>query len=380
MKSLEIIGYTTDFRTNTNILYAQIKINEYLDLVGKDFDRFEIQRKKEKHKGYNRLKNDIEKGTLIPTITLAIEPSSVNSFKTLLLAKNSKEIIEELITITDKIYILDGLQRTYIISDLKVNGAVFNDEQRLLLEIWFEEDIKHLIYRLIVLNSGQKPMSMRHQIELLFITMRETLTKDVNGLKVLEEKEEVDRTGAKQFPFERLVTAYKSYLTKSPEADKDNIVAERMKEADMLESEEQFLSEPFIKFSNYLNVYCDLDEQTFRIYKGAGLNKYRNWLAEANVIQAFFAAFSKYSSNDKREEVALKSIHKLIDELKIKKVGDDPFSVKELNEILSSESVSKKYNVGFATRKLLSSGFTEYFSNEGEQSFKECWLISSSDL
>ena len=56
MKSLEIIGYTTDFRTNTNILYAQIKINEYLDLVGKDFDRFEIQRKKEKHKGYNRLK------------------------------------------------------------------------------------------------------------------------------------------------------------------------------------------------------------------------------------------------------------------------------------------------------------------------------------
>ena len=46
MKSLEIIGYTTDFRTNTNILYAQIKINEYLDLVGKDFDRFEIQRKK----------------------------------------------------------------------------------------------------------------------------------------------------------------------------------------------------------------------------------------------------------------------------------------------------------------------------------------------
>ena len=32
MKSLEIIGFTTDFRTNTNILYAQIKINEYLDL------------------------------------------------------------------------------------------------------------------------------------------------------------------------------------------------------------------------------------------------------------------------------------------------------------------------------------------------------------
>lgn len=380
MKSLEIIGYTTDFRTNTNILYAQIKINEYLDLVGKDFDRFEIQRKKEKHKGYNRLKNDIEKGTLIPTITLAIEPSSVKSFKALLLEKNSKKIVEELITITDKIYILDGLQRTYIISDLKSKGAVFNEEQRLLLEIWFEEDIKHLIYRLIVLNSGQKPMSMRHQIELLFITMRETIIKNVAGLKVLEEKEEENRINPKEFPFERLVTAYKSFLTKSPEADKDNIVAERMKEADMLESDEQFLSEPFIKFSEYLGFYCLLDEQAYRIYIGSAQNKYRNWFADANVIQAFFAALSKYSSNEKREEIALKAVHKLIDELKNKVNGEDPLSIKELNEILSSEAVSKKYNVGFATRKLLSSGFTEYFSNEGEQPLKECWLISSSDL
>jgi hypothetical protein len=380
MESLEIIGYTTDFRTNTNILYAQIKINEYLDLVGKDFDRFEIQRKKEKHKGYNRLKNDIEKGTLIPTITLAIEPSSVNNFTTLLQEKNSAKIVEELITITDKIYILDGLQRTYIINELKSNGVVFNEEQKLLLEIWFEGDIKHLIYRLIVLNSGQKPMSMRHQIELLFITMRETIIKNVQGLKVLEEKEEENRTNSKQFPFERLVTAYKSFLTKSPEADKDNIVAERMKEADMLESDEQFLSDPFIKFSEYLNIYCLLDEEAYRIYNGTPMNKYRNWFADSNVIQAFFAAISKYSSNEKREQNALTSINKLINELKEKQKGEDPLNIKELNEILTNSSVSKKYNVGFATRKLLSSGFTEYFTNEGEQPLKECWLISSSDL
>jgi hypothetical protein len=380
MKSLDIIGFTTDFRTNTNILYAQIKINEYLDLVGQDFDRFEIQRKKEKHKGYNRLKNDIEKGTLIPTITLAVEPSLVRNFKDLLLEKNSTQIVEKLITITDKIYILDGLQRTYIISDLKSKGTVFNFDQRLLLEIWFEEDIKHLIYRLIVLNSGQKPMSMRHQIELLFITMKETITKNIIGLKVLEEKEEEKRVNPKEFPFERLVTGYKSYLTKSPEADKDNIVAERMKEADLLESDEQFLSEPFIKFSEYLRQYCQLDEQAYRIYNVSEHNKYRNWFAEANVIQAFFAALSKYSSNEKREETALKVVNKLIEELKHKNKGEDPLSIKELNEILASESVSKKYNVGFATRKLLCSGFTEYFSNEGEQTLKECWLISSSDL
>jgi hypothetical protein len=379
MKSLEIIGYTKDFRTNTNILYAQIKINEYLELVGKDFDRFEIQRKKEKHKGYNRLKRDIERGTLIPTITLAVEPSSVNQFEALLEERQSTKIIEMLVSLTDKIYILDGLQRTYIISDIKSNMP-FNDGQKLLLEIWFEEDLKHLIYRLIVLNSGQKPMSMRHQIELLFITMRETLVKKVDGLILLEEKNEEIRSKAKEFPFERLVTSYKSYLTKSPEVDKDNIVAERMIESDMLDSDEEFLSQSFFKFTNILEKYCLLDEQLFRIYNGTDKAKYRNWLADANVIQSFFAAVKSFSSNDKREAIVADSIDKLLLELKRKNKGDDAFNLKDLYEILSNESVSKKYNVGFATRKLLTSAFVEYFRYEGEQPIKECWIISSSDL
>lgn len=379
MKSLEIIGYTKDFRTNTNILYAQIKIEEYLELVGKDFDRFEIQRKREKHKGYIRLKRDIEKGTLIPTITLAVEPSSVNKFENLLEQKDSKKIIELLIALTDKIYILDGLQRTYIINDIKENMEFING-QTLLLEIWFEEDIKHLIYRLIVLNSGQKPMSMRHQIELLFITMRETLIKKVDGLILLEEKNEEARLKAKEFPFERLVTAYKSFLTKSPEVDKDNIVAERMIESDMLDSDEEFLSESFFKFTNILEKYCLLDDQIFRIYDGSVFSKYRNWLADANVIQSFFAAVKSFSSNEKRETIVCGAIDKLIEELTSKTNGEDGLNLKELYEILSNESISKKYNIGFATRKLLTSAFVEYFRYEGEQPIKECWIISSSDL
>lgn len=379
MKSLEIIGYTKDFRTETNILYAQININEYLELVGKDFDRFEIQRKREKHKGYSRLKRDIEKGTLIPTITLAIEPSSVKKFISFIEHRDTAKIVEMLISLTEKIYILDGLQRTYIISDIK-SKMTFNEGQKLLLEIWFEEDIKHLIYRLIVLNSGQKPMSMRHQIELLFITMKETLITKVEGLKILQEKNEESRVKAMEFPFERLVTSYKSYLTKSPEVDKDNIVAERMIESDMLDSDEEFLSESFFKFISILEKYCLLDEQLYRIYSGSSQSKYKNWLADANVIQSFFAAVKSFSSNEKREVIVNNSIEKMLSELKVTANGEDALSLRDLYEILSNESVSKKYNVGYATRKLLTSAFVEYFRYEGEQPIKECWIISSSDL
>ncbi|WKZ59669.1 MAG: hypothetical protein QY309_17640 [Cyclobacteriaceae bacterium] len=380
MNSLEIISFTKDYRTNTDVIYAQIKIDDYLSLVGKDFDRFEIQRKREKHKGYNRLKRDIEKGALIPTITLAIEPEIVSLFKNSIGTQDKARIIELLFSQPDKIYILDGLQRTYIINDLKTNGANFNPSQRLLLEIWFEPNINHLIYRLIVLNSGQKPMSMRHQIELLFITMRETLIKDINGLGVLEEKDENRRSKAKQYPFERLVTAYKSFLTKSPEIDKDNIIAEKMIESDILDSEEEFLSDSFLKFKNTLKEYAQIDEQVFRVYNGTDLNSYKNWLADANVINSFFAAVSKYSIDVRRESIVADALKKLLATLKTVGNGTDPLELRKFAEIRTVKADPKLYNVGYATRKLITSGFIEFLRSEGDLPFGECWLISSSEL
>jgi hypothetical protein len=349
-----------------------------MSLVGEDFDRFEIQRKKEKHKGYDRLKKDIKSGALIPTITLAIEPEAVKNFAKSLAAKNRAEIIAQLAKHPDKIYILDGLQRTYIINDLKANEIIFDKNQKLLLEIWFETNISHLIYRLIVLNSGQKPMSMRHQIELLFITLRETLTQEISGLQLLQEKDEQKRLKPMEYPFERLVTAYKSYITKSPEIDKDNIVSEKMMESDILDSDEQFLSDWFLKFKTFLHAYTLLDKEAFRIYKNS--NSYVNWLADANVINSFFAALGKFCLDEKRERIIRTALAKLQDDLASATINSDPFALEKFNEIKKVKADSKLYNVGFATRKLLTTAFIEFFRSEGALPLSECWIISSAEL
>ncbi len=273
MKSLKIISYTKDLRTNTNVVYAQINIVEYTKLVGDDFDRFGIQRKKEKHKGYNRLKRDLEQGALIPTITLAIEPSVVDKYIPLAEKKESQKIIELLASDADNIYILDGLQRTYIIKDILDSGKEFPKDHSLLLELWLETDIKHLIYRLIVLNSGQKPMSMRHQLELLFMTMKSSLERDIKGLELLLEKDEEKRTRPNQFAFDKIVLSYKAFLTKSTEIDKDNVVSEQLIEDEILDSEEDILSSSFYSFKEYLDIYCDIDKLVFDKYANSSLKK-----------------------------------------------------------------------------------------------------------
>lgn len=376
MGSLKIISKTKDLRTNTNVLYAEILAKDYINLVGKDFDKFEIQRKRVEPKKYSRLKSDFKDGALLPGITLAIEFSQVDKYLELITNEKFSEV-EELLNNKEEIYILDGLQRTYIINDLINEGKLINESQKLLLEIWFEKEINHLIYRLIVLNSGQKPMSMRHQVELLFMTLKNSLTKDIEGLELYLEKDGQIRSKQKKFAFDRIVNAYYSFLTKSPETDRDNLVVKKLNEDDILSSTETELNENYTSFKKYLSKYCELDSEIFRIYNNSEkLSSYKNWLSEENTMKAFFAAVSKFKIDEKREARMDEAIDKLLKTLREGKDGEDVLIFAQFNEIKAGID-SKKSNVGVALRKTIMDGFREYFMNEGDETFIESLKIAA---
>ena len=368
--SLKILGYTKDCRTNTNVVYAEIKISEYLDLVGKDFDRFEIQRKRQDPKKYSRLKEDIKKGALLPAITLAINPSKVGDFLSDVEGNKSGELISKLIKSPD-LYILDGLQRSYIIKDLVEEDVVFNENQKLLIEIWFEAKIEHLIYRLIVLNSGQKPMSMRHQVELLFTTLKTEIEEEIPNLNIYIEKDGQIRSQAMKFSFDRIVNAYYSFLTKSPEIKRDNLIVKKLNEDDILSSNEEELNSTYNYFIEYLKKYCALDLNMYKIYSSSPeTTGFKNWLADENTLKGFFAAVGRYSSDEKKTERVNNALDKLITEAKTG--AQDPIHLNVFYELKTGID-SKKYNVGNETRRLIMDGFREYFIDEGDTTFDECW-------
>lgn len=387
MGSFKIIGSTKDLKTNTNILYAQIDIVDYLNFVGEDFDRFEIQRRRETHKGYSRMKTDIINGTQLPPITLAIDPDVADLYIPAI-EKGNFKIVESKLHNTSDIFILDGLQRTYIIKDIindvkkkenSDNPIVLKKGQKLLLEFWFEEDIKHLIYRLIVLNAGQKPMSLRHQVELLFVTLQKNLEKDINGLMIYKERDEKKRTRPRKFPFDRLVTSYYAFITSSQEVKKENIVAQNLNEKNIFDKDEAELSKNYSDYKEYLRTYCELDDEVFRIYSNfsnTSLRTPKNWLADENVINSFFAAIAQFGSVEKKISRINQSLRLLKDNLQKSNSNKDPFNLLIFSEIRQGFN-PKKVNVGYATRKLLTNGFKEFFREEGEISFSECWKMSA---
>ena len=366
---VHVLGKAKDLRTNTLIVYAQISIADYLSLVGENFSDFEIQRKRQKHKAYKRMKSDIIKGALLPTITLAIKPEFVDEIVEIMEADpDDFGVLGKALAKPGKINILDGLQRTFILKEIQEESFTFSDGHQLLIEFWLEKEIKHLIYRLIVLNAGQKPMSMRHQVELLFMTIKEKLESEIDGLEIFLEKEGRRRNHPKKYPLDRLVTAFESFLTKTPEINRENIIAQQMIESDIFDSTEEELGSRFEQFKEYLSIYSEIDNAAYKVYNDARAN----WIAHENVMNAMFAAFSDFGSSDERIKRIKKTLSSLLQTLESSHEGDDPFGLAVLSDIQNGFN-PKKINIGFATRKLLTSGFKEYFREEGEKSLADCW-------
>lgn len=367
--SFKVIAQTKDIRTGTTVLYAQSSIDEYLKLVGTSFDEFEIQRKRVQHKAYGRMKEDIKAGTLLPTITLAVKKDFINDVNA---ALNGHLGLDEILQTPGKVNILDGLQRTHILSDIKSEGHVFPSEQNVILEFWLEGDVKNLIYRIIVLNSGQKPMSMRHQIELLFSTTKENLKEKIPGLDIITERDEARRTRPEKFPLERLALSYYSFITKSTEIDKENIIAQRLVEDSVLEGGEQELGDKFDKYTIFLEMFTKLDREVHRIYSAEEFT----WFGSENFMISFFAAVADFSITEEREARVVAAINALHQKLRFAAPQTDLLGYQSYKVAIQGVS-SRKTNVGYATRKLLFSVFKEYFREEGEKPISELWAVEA---
>lgn len=396
--AITILGTAVDVRTNTPVVYTQMTIPEYLMIVGTRFEEFHLQRRREKHKAYGRLESDIRDGALLPSITLAVKPEMVAAILPVYeeYRKNpgKADALARMLSTPEMVDILDGLQRTYIMRDLANQGETFKPDQRILVEFWLERDLHNLIYRIIVLNAGQKPMSIRHQLELLFASLQDSILQRLPGVEIYLERDNTRRTRPKKFAFDGIVTAYQAMITGSPEIQKANLVANELIESSALDLGEQGVSEQFERFVEMLKRYVEFDEQAARIYEGrlaiadvdddanpGGTNQKvaagaANWFATSNVMAAFFAAVAQFGKGEQRKRRVDGALDALGRILESASQASDPLGLEEFAK-LRSGFLPRKVNVGVATRRLLTNGFKEFFREGGEVPLAGCWTLAA---
>ena len=157
-------------------------------------------------------------------------------------------------------------------------------------------------------------------------------------------------------------------------------MAQQLLEADILDSNESEIYRKFEMFLSYLTIYANIDDHICRIYETEnnelGIPTGANWFGSENVINSFFAAISQYASNSDREIRLNSALNTLLRNISTAEVNTDPLDLAQLQRVVSGLPI-RKVNIGFATRKLLTNGFKEYFRDDGETTFGDCWTRAS---
>lgn len=186
-------------------------IGEYLDAVRDVVRNNEFQRKRvsSSKSVYSLLGEDILQGCVIPPIVLALSNPSIHA--------DAKTEFEGLVKQHyGDLLILDGLQRTYTLLDLEADaikkGGSHAEELRaktLRVEVYVGLNRIGILYRMLTLNTGQTPMSLRQQIEMLYSDLYKTNVGDVNFVR---EKDEGYALGLTELNFKDTVEGFTSYL------------------------------------------------------------------------------------------------------------------------------------------------------------------------
>ncbi|AWG20748.1 hypothetical protein FFWV33_03925 [Flavobacterium faecale] len=209
---MRILTSTPDAKISAINHLLEISIGEYSEIAKDILENNDLQRKRVKtaNKSYSLLKEDIKVGCVIPPIVLAFFPNDNNE-----LSFDAGNILEKIATAGNDLLILDGLQRTYTILDLlkeiKEKPDLLSKVLALPLRVEVYTGISKVgvLYRMLTLNTGQSPMSTRHQVEILYSDYKEGF----DNLTFITEAQDKVPSGDNEFKFNDILDGFISYLT-----------------------------------------------------------------------------------------------------------------------------------------------------------------------
>lgn len=221
LETLKIYSILFDKKINAFNISFEVTKKDYLFIAPEIKKNNDLQRRKVKTAStvYSLMKEDLKAGCLLPPLVLALDKDSEVLMETL----EKKTYFDENTFLQIKKYIqenyahikiLDGLQRTNILLEVEEelkgkNSSAFYDKN-LRCEIYIGINRSGILYRMLTLNTGQTPMTLRHQIEILYSDMY----KEINNTEIhlIRETEGISRVGIGKYRFSDIVEGVNAYI------------------------------------------------------------------------------------------------------------------------------------------------------------------------
>lgn len=252
-----------DYRINSTNIYVETSFGEYLQYAKDLIKNNDLQRKRVKTSKtvYSLLKTDLLNGCVIPPLVLAI----IGNDAQLENIEEGAELQKYIKTHRNKVLILDGLQRTHTLIAAEIEAIAEKREHefynyKLRLEVYININKFGVLYRMLTLNTGQTPMSTRHQLEMLYSDMLDT---QIDGIKLITEVDGAAHAEEKEFVFKNTIDGFNSYMNRSALPMDRQEMLENIKMLENMSSENisgdifKLFLESYIKI---FDVLCDLTQ------------------------------------------------------------------------------------------------------------------------
>jgi hypothetical protein len=366
---------TRDDRINASNFLIELPVAEYLSLADRALTKNEFQRRRVKSAStvYALLKEDLQKGCMIPPIVLGLPSTAKEKEITL---KTICDVVEKR---ADDLLILDGLQRTYTIIELRAELRSKKDEialSKLLklplrIEIYVGINRIGILYRMLTLNTGQTPMSLRQQIEMLYIDFANI---PIHGVKLIKEADDDAPEKLGEYTFRSIIEGFNAYLERNELPFDRFDILENIKSLEKLSTENQSanLFEDFVRtYDRFVKQFAKLTANkavASAELKIAGQpfgKDARRIFTKSQAITGFGSAIGKLKDFDAVSGFSV--ITAGIDKIKSAKDGDEAL-VKLLQTMEKIRLTSKK--IGNSQRLYFHFFFRELFNPGGDSFLK----------
>lgn len=411
---MKIYNKEYDKRSECYLVLATMELKEYMELVKDAFDRkgnLEGQRDVISHSSVankirNRMANDFKNGSVFPQVVigLLVDKEIFHLFDEFDPYGKDEDIIAVINLIKnmrkDAISIIDGIQRTNIYFE----NSIGNENRPIRVEFYITTSVTKLLYRMLVLNTGQVPWNTRRQLEVIFSNLSTSILNAVQekdfeivdkiNINSIDDKQKRKNSGT--FNKSTLIEMYLTFNTRNIKVNLSNEIAEEFQRFDMLQSVEKqenfsifieifiLLCKWDIALGNYGTSNVTEEYSTDYIDPKSQIKEGRDFFTNTPVIMGFIAACSEYilgavtvertpESKNQKLNTVKKQFNFIINKIQT----DNSIDFMDFDILnLAISSLSKKGNIGEIQRKYFKDAFTsiiKYDDLEELPTLGACW-------
>lgn len=378
-----------DHRTDCYSLIFEMSVGDYLKLIAEIYkDKGGIKEQREPLKSSSAMRirkqmvKDIKAGTILPPIVLGLIIDDENFHS---IPKITNEHLVEILSKSREgdLTIIDGMQRTTALIEAADEGA--DTKLSIRVEFWISTKLNSLIYRMLILNTGQVPWNLRRQVETVFSSMINEMNKKIPEMEVYKIDDGNRRTKGGQYHADDLIEIYLAFGGRKEKVDTKERLADEFTRLDFIEATENSNFSDIFYGALQIMALLDIEFSKYVAYDNAArFNNGKDLFASQPARVGFMTAFAKKvygRPGFERSQEDIVSINKSVQEnlrLLISKLEN--LKMEKLGQFLSLETLTEKLSkktsrVGDFEREYFTKSF-ETLIEEGDNipSMQICWV------